>query len=188
MTRTAFVYLMGVRADGAYKIGCSARPRRRLKQVRQISRTPLLELVHVVPVTVGPVLDEGWAEAYLHQAFHEFRISRYGEWFALTAPAVELFKSIGPVTTRAAFPPAVVDLFEWNESFHERSEDMEIARVRRFVHGLPGDEARAAVRDSFISNQWVRASIIRDIDSIEAGRAAHLRRMQERLRALGYCD
>jgi hypothetical protein len=75
--KPGFVYLMGPRADGAYKIGISTNPRLRLKKVRAQYRGQDIQLIDAWQCP-----DMGTLEADLHSKFSE---KQSGEWFFLDA-------------------------------------------------------------------------------------------------------
>lgn len=81
-----FVYLMGVRADGAYKIGISTNPRNRLKKVRAQYRGQEIAILDQAPTT-----NMGTTEADLHALFPS---KRSGEWFFLSGADVGKIRGI----------------------------------------------------------------------------------------------
>lgn len=81
MLISAFVYAMGAPGDDLIKIGRSANPERRLKQVRADSRILNLALLHVES-TENAIAAEQWA----HRLLSAERIYRNEEWF-LVSPA-----------------------------------------------------------------------------------------------------
>jgi len=76
-----YIYLMGVRADGAYKIGISTNPSNRLKKVR--AQYPGQD---IRVLGTWPVADMGATEARVHQMFAG---KKDGEWFALERDDIE---------------------------------------------------------------------------------------------------
>lgn len=75
--KPGFVYLMGVRGDGAYKIGISNNPENRLKKVRQQYPGADLRVL-----SAWHVEDMGAEEARAHSLFPPSK--RSGEWFFLS--------------------------------------------------------------------------------------------------------
>lgn len=71
-----YLYLAGVRRDGAYKVGISVDPRNRLKKIRAQYREDNIRLLDSVPV--GSM---GGSEAGFHA---EYASKKDGEWFFLT--------------------------------------------------------------------------------------------------------
>lgn len=91
--KPGFVYLMGVRADGAYKIGISNTPANRLKKIRAQYPGQDISVLHS-----WPVIDMGSAEAKAHALFPT---KQSGEWFFLDAVDIrklrDFFKTLkGP--------------------------------------------------------------------------------------------
>lgn len=80
------IYLVGVRADGAYKVGISTNPAKRLTKIR--AQYPGQDLVVIDAVFVT---DMGTTEASLHS---EFAGKRSGEWFFLTPLDVSKIRRI----------------------------------------------------------------------------------------------
>ena len=76
-----FIYLMGQRADGAYKIGISNNPANRLKKIRAQYTG-----VDIRVISMWPVADMEASEAKAHKAFEAKKV---GEWFALDGSDIE---------------------------------------------------------------------------------------------------
>ena len=74
--KPGYVYLMGVRADGAYKIGISNNPANRLKKIRAQYRGQDIQVINSWFVE-----DMGAVEVDCHRLFPE---KKSGEWFFLT--------------------------------------------------------------------------------------------------------
>ena len=85
---SGWVYL--IRAQGAYKIGCSRAPYRRAAEIANQSASGA-ELLHKIETD-----DPEGIERYWHQRFSEKRLSGLnkvsGEWFALNAGDTKAFK------------------------------------------------------------------------------------------------
>jgi hypothetical protein len=160
MTRTtgrrrrveAYVYLVGVAADGCYKIGWSGNPEQRLVALRSQAEDRGLRLLHVIGTRDGT-----WLERYLHLAFDHRRRHRHGhgsrEWFRLSPGEVALVKTLGDITDPDGVPVRVRHLFESNDSFglrrfRDHVENVRQAAIREveageLVEALPGLVARA---------------------------------------------
>lgn len=164
-----FVYLVGTRGEGEFKIGVTCSPERRLKQLRTQTAVPDLEMIHCVPVVSSLILDGIWVEDYLHHAFRYWCVGGNSEWFTLPPADVELFKTIGTIKNRDDFPQEVVNRFmeEEGES-NRRRQRMEETRLKRIVACHTFDVARQAVRESCLTNVYRRAMFIRDINAIES--------------------
>jgi len=70
-----YVYLMGNRAKGIYKIGCSIHPEKRLERLQKTVPFPI-ELLHSIPADEQ---GQGEQRLQIHFSQRHFR----GEWFAL---------------------------------------------------------------------------------------------------------
>lgn len=84
--KPGFIYLVGVRADGAYKIGISNDPAKRLTKIKAQYRGQDLQVIEAAPVT-----DMGRSEAELHEMFSA---KKSGEWFFLNSVDVGKIKEI----------------------------------------------------------------------------------------------
>jgi hypothetical protein len=83
--RSGFLYVMGVRSDGAYKVGISTNPTNRVKKVRAQYRGQDISVLAQWPTT-----DMGATEADLHRFLREnLAKSNEGEWFFLNPPDIE---------------------------------------------------------------------------------------------------
>lgn len=76
-SKAGFIYLIGVRSDGAYKIGCSVNPSNRLNKIRAQYRGQDLAVIDSWRVE-----NMGAVEAECHEIF---AAKASGEWFFLTA-------------------------------------------------------------------------------------------------------
>jgi hypothetical protein len=88
LTQTGYVYV--IRAQGAYKIGCTRAPYRRAAEITNQSANGA-ELIHLISTD-----DPEGIEKYWHGRFAAKRISgvnkQSGEWFSLAASDISVFK------------------------------------------------------------------------------------------------
>jgi hypothetical protein len=117
MSRSEYVYLVGVAADGSYKIGWSHTPQRRLYHLRLAEKNPALMVLHQIASA-----DAFWLEQYLHVTFRHRRVKHpvqpgrfRREWFQLTDEEVSVFKSLVAADTPTDLPATVIGLFNWND-------------------------------------------------------------------------
>jgi hypothetical protein len=114
-----FVYLMGTRSDGAYKIGVSVNPDNRVKKIRaQYPSDPIRVLDRTL------VQDMGESEARVHQTFAS---KKDGEWFYLDdldlCKLRDIFKTLQGSGKGVDFGPSKADK-------EERREERDSARKR----------------------------------------------------------
>lgn len=83
----AFVYLVGNRSYGWYKIGYSTNPEKRIKTLRHNVPFPI-EKIHVLEVDHAPVVENA-----LHSIFQDYRLPP-GEWFSLEQEQVDSFPEL----------------------------------------------------------------------------------------------
>ena len=112
-----YVYLIGVAADGCYKIGWSADPERPLYHLRLAKKDHGLRLLHAIGTADGM-----WLKTYMHVTFAHCR--RRGEWFALRPEEVALFKTVSAAYSPSEVPPAV----RWQ--FNRNGDDRILALVK----------------------------------------------------------
>lgn len=136
-----FAYLIAG-PDGLFKIGHSASPEQRMRQIAP--KRLALSLLVAIP-TGDPAALEGW----LHQAFSHRRVK--GEWFLLTEEEVGLICSIPAANAMSDLPAAVLALRQVNES-------------NRFVWGMQGEKVTVPSFGFF--NCRPEAEVWDDIDAV----------------------
>lgn len=122
-TATGFVYFIRAVGTSRIKLGFSAEPEKRLRELQTASPNRLV-LLAKWPGTVA-------IERQLHKEFAEYRVR--GEWFKLPRPLIEqLLGSAKPV--RSVEKPNTEDLRLWRlTTYRDRHGKVRVRKILRFV-------------------------------------------------------